>query len=62
MEAEVPQNSQAPTGLWKLLREDLRSRARLEGMLRLALTLLFLFAIGAAIGDLARGRRPLLFG
>jgi len=31
-------------------------------MLRLAVTLLFVFAIGAALGDLARGRRPLLFG
>jgi hypothetical protein len=31
-------------------------------MLRLALTLLFIFAIGAALSDLARGRRPLLLG
>jgi hypothetical protein len=31
-------------------------------MLRLAITLLLLFAVGAAVGDLARGRRPLLFG
>ncbi len=31
-------------------------------MLKLAVTLLFLFAIGAALSDLARGRRPLLFG
>jgi hypothetical protein len=31
-------------------------------MLRLAVMLLLLFAIGAALNDLARGRRPLLFG
>ena len=48
--------------MWKLQPEDLRRFARLEGMLRLALTLLLLFAIGAAISDLARGRRPVLFG
>ena len=60
--SEVPQDAQAPTGVWKLQPEDLRRFARLEGMLRLALTLLLLFAIGAAISDLARGRRPVLFG
>jgi hypothetical protein len=31
-------------------------------MLRLALILVLLFAIGAAANDLARGRRPRLFG
>ena len=62
MELEVPQDSQVLTGLWKLPLEDMWLRARLEDMLRLALTLLLVFAIGAALSDLARGRRPLLFG
>jgi hypothetical protein len=31
-------------------------------MLRLAVTILFVFAIGAALSDLARGRRPVLLG
>jgi hypothetical protein len=62
MDSEVPQDSQAPTGVWKLRREEWRPRGRLEGMLRLAVTLILLFALGAALGDLARGRRPLLFG
>jgi hypothetical protein len=31
-------------------------------MLKLAVTLLFVFALGAALSDLARGRRPLLLG
>jgi hypothetical protein len=60
--SNVPQDSQAPTGVWKLAEEDPRLRARLEGMLRFAVVLVFAFAIGAALSDLARGRRPLLFG
>jgi hypothetical protein len=44
------------------LREDSHVHSRLEGMLRLAVVLLLLFAIGAALNDLARGRRPLLLG
>jgi len=31
-------------------------------MLRLAVTLVFLVALAGAIVDLARGRRPVLFG
>jgi hypothetical protein len=31
-------------------------------MLRLAVTLVFVVAMAAALADLARGRRPLLFG
>jgi hypothetical protein len=59
---EIPQNSQLPTGVWKLFGEDRRPPGRLEGMLKLAVTLLFVFALGAALSDLARGRRPLLLG
>ena len=51
-----------PQGCGNFRREDLRRFARQEGMLKLAVTLLFLFAIGAALSDLARGRRPLLLG
>jgi hypothetical protein len=42
--------------------EDFGPRARLVGMLRLAVTLVFLFALAGATVDLARGRRPVLFG
>jgi hypothetical protein len=59
---KVPQSSQAFTGLWKRCAEDFRLRARLVGMLRLAVTLVFLFALAGATVDLARGRRPVLFG
>jgi hypothetical protein len=55
-------SSQAFTGLWKLCAEDFRLRARLVGMLRFAVTLVFLFALAGATVDLARGRRPVLFG
>jgi hypothetical protein len=35
--------------------------ARLDDMLRLALTLVLLVALAGAAADLARGRRPVLF-
>jgi hypothetical protein len=58
----IPHDSQAPPGVWKLRREDLGRAARLESMFRLAVTLVFLVALAGALTDLARGRRPLLFG
>jgi hypothetical protein len=48
--------------LWKPCAEDFGLRARLVGMLRLAVTLVFLVALVGATADLARGRRPVLFG
>jgi len=62
MGAHFPQDSQALTRVLKLRREDLRRRARLDSMLRLAVTLVFVVAMAGALADLARGRRPLLFG
>jgi hypothetical protein len=62
MGADFPQDSQAPTGVWKLRREDLCRHARLDSMLRLAVTLVFVVAMAGALADLVRGRRPLLFG
>jgi len=59
---KVPQRSQASTGLWKCCTEDFGPRDRLVGMLRLAVTLVFLFALAGATVDFARGRRPVLFG
>jgi hypothetical protein len=61
-EHKIPQSSQPFTGLWKPCAEDFGLRARLVGMLRLAVTLVFLVALAGATVDLARGRRPVLFG
>ena len=46
--------------LWKRRGEDRGAGARLESMLKLAVTLVFLFALAAALVDLSRGRRPAL--
>jgi hypothetical protein len=59
---KVPQSSQTSTGLWKFCAEDFGPRVRLVGMLRLAVTLVLLLALAGATVDLARGRRPVLFG
>jgi hypothetical protein len=57
----LPQSSQASTGVWKHRREDLRLQARLEHMLKLAVAVVFLVALAGAAADLVRGRRPVLF-
>jgi len=59
--AEIPQDAQSLTGLWKVSREDFCADRRLESMLKLALIAVLLFGLAAAAADLARGRRPLLF-
>ena len=41
--------------------EDASPLGRLEGMLKVAVTLVLLFALAAALADLGRGRRPALF-
>jgi hypothetical protein len=46
--------------LWRKRREDTGPPARLASMLKIAITLVFLFALAAALLDLSRGRRPTL--
>ena len=58
---KIPQSAQVSTGVWKVSREDLGVRARLEHMFRLAVALILVIALVGATADLARGRRPVLF-
>jgi hypothetical protein len=59
----APRSSTVFTGahsLWRKRREDTGPPARLASMLKIAITLVFLFALAAALLDLSRGRRPTL--
>jgi hypothetical protein len=59
--AEIPQDAQPLTGLWKSRREDFRPQSRPGDVLKLALIAILVFGLAAAAADLARGRRPVLF-